>query len=197
MGPIRQHQLYHSLQFHASKLWQSAITLSRILPHPTVTDSVEELPAQHAEVLQSGEEEEDGDKDFEFEQLKFEEQGQLVTVYCLEHCFVGEVTAVVSPQEGVVNFMEKATFPVQAQAAFRWPSRKDDHAITADFIFAKGIVLHLIFLRVHIHCDQARNVDTEVCCFQSSVSSCLKFPVCGLHYCQTVQEPATFFLCII
>ena len=101
-------------------------------------DSAEDVPTED-EVDQHAEEE--GDEDLAFEQFRFQEQGQLVAVYFLEDFFVGEVTAVNSPQEGVVNFMENATFKVGGQQAFRWPSKKDECPIAADFVFAKDIVL--------------------------------------------------------
>ena len=55
--------------------------------------------------------------------------------------FVGEVTAVVSPQEAVIMFMKKAAFQIHGQPAFRWPRRKDECAIAESFVFAKNIIL--------------------------------------------------------
>ena len=75
---------------------------------------------------------------FKLNRVSFQQQGQLVAVYFLKDFFVGEVTAVVSPQEAVITFMEKAMFQIHGQPAFRWPRRKDECAIAAESVFAKS-----------------------------------------------------------
>ena len=62
-------------------------------------------------------------------------------VYFTEDFYVGEVTQLLSPEEGTVNFMEKATFQLSGQPIFRWPAWRNKCKINAEVVFAKDIVL--------------------------------------------------------
>ena len=64
----------------------------------------------------------------------------MIAVY-FKDFYVGEVTQVLSPEEGTVNFMEKATFQLGAKPVFRWPARKDKCKINAEVVFAKDFAL--------------------------------------------------------
>ena len=109
---------------------QPAAKRQRLQPDTDSDDSEASDPESETDSVQ-----------FQFEEFSFQQQGQLVAVYFLEDFFVGEVTAVVSPQEAVITFMEKAAFQIHGQPAFRWPRRKDECAIAAEFVFAKNIIL--------------------------------------------------------
>ena len=109
---------------------QPAAKRQRLQPDTDSDDSEASDPESETDSVQ-----------FQFEEFSFQQQGQLVAVYFLEDFFVGEVTAVVSPQEAVITFMEKAAFQIHGQPAFRWPRRKDECAIAAEFVFTKNIIL--------------------------------------------------------
>ncbi|KAK7103600.1 uncharacterized protein [Littorina saxatilis] len=83
--------------------------------------------------------EEDGSEDVDFEKnFKFERVGEIIAVYYVEGYFVGEVTSVLSEEEGTVNFLETAR---GSEGVFRWPSRADRCQIPASVVFGHNIVL--------------------------------------------------------
>ena len=108
---------------------------------PAVLPSDSEEDPGGSDIQPEEEEDRDAANQFAFEDYSFQQEGQLIAVYFMEDFYVEEVTQVLSPEEGTVNFMEKATFQLGWQPVFRWPARRDKCKINAEVVFTKDIVL--------------------------------------------------------
>ena len=78
---------------------------------PAVLPSDSEEDSEGSDLQPDEEEDNDAAVQFAFQDYSFQQEGQLIAVYFMEDFYIGEVTQVLSPEEGTVNLMEKATFP--------------------------------------------------------------------------------------
>ena len=68
----------------------------------------------------------------------FQQQGQLVAVFCWDDYFIGQVTKIESETRSEVNFMENTTGNGQHQG-FRCPFQEDQCSVQSDVVFAADI----------------------------------------------------------
>ena len=75
----------------------------------------------------------------EFEtSFRFQQEGDIVAVYNVEDFFISKVTRVISEEEAIVNFLEKAAVIV---VVYRWPCSEDYTQISSAIVFAKNLQL--------------------------------------------------------
>jgi hypothetical protein len=68
----------------------------------------------------------------------FQSAGEIVAVFYDSEFFIGEVTNVLSPDEGEVNFLSRCTIKSNT---FCWPKRLDQDIIQRKFVFCSKIEL--------------------------------------------------------
>ena len=77
----------------------------------------------------------------EFEtSFRFQQEGDIVAVYNVEDFFFSKVTRIISEEEAIVNFLEKAAVKMEV-VVYRWPCSEDYTEISSAVVFAKNLQL--------------------------------------------------------
>ena len=78
----------------------------------------------------------------EFEtSFRFQQEGDIVADYNVEDFFISKVTRVISEEEAIVNFLEKAAVKMELLCTGRWPCSEDYTQISSAVVFAKNLQL--------------------------------------------------------
>ncbi|KAK2168159.1 hypothetical protein LSH36_20g15004 [Paralvinella palmiformis] len=91
-------------------------------------------PNEESDVEMANEIDDDGDPGF-VQDIKFQQDGQIVAVYFHEDFYIGEVVRILSEDNREVNFTEKAKQVIKEREVFRWSSRTDQCEISRSYVF--------------------------------------------------------------